>query len=200
MYFLILIDMEKKGKCINCSKEFELPKKCVIPLCSECSQHQISYFKALEDKAPYDPPDLIEPNLWLGSYRAASNKRNLQELNIKNILTVGNYMKQKFPETFKYLQVLIDDDEEEDILSVLPKLVKFIEDSLNNKEGILVHCLGGISRSATIVTAYIMKSRKYRVKEALKFVKGKRTWISPNSGFIKQLKEYEDLINKQVNS
>eukprot|EP00826_Nyctotherus_ovalis_P017757 TRINITY_DN15246_c0_g1_i2.p1 TRINITY_DN15246_c0_g1~~TRINITY_DN15246_c0_g1_i2.p1 ORF type:complete len:187 (+),score=34.28 TRINITY_DN15246_c0_g1_i2:143-703(+) len=186
--------MEARGKCINCSKGYSLPVKYSIPLCPQCSQHQISYFKAIEDKAPYDPPDQIEAHLWLGSYRSASNKRNLLALNIKNILTVGDHMKQKFTDSFKYLQVLIDDDEDEYILGVLPKLVKFVEDSVERKEGVLVHCLGGVSRSATVVTAYIMKSRKLSMKKALKFVKEKRSCISPNRGFLDQLEKYADLI------
>jgi len=55
------------------------------------------------------------------------------------------------------------------------------------KRGILVHCLMGRSRSASIVIAYIM--RKYRLKypAAFSYVRAKRSVVQPNIGFVKQL-------------
>jgi protein-tyrosine phosphatase len=53
---------------------------------------------------------------------------------------------------------------------------------------VLVHCAAGVSRSASFVIAYIMKSRKIGFDEAYTFVKSKRPIITPNSGFVKQLK------------
>lgn len=55
------------------------------------------------------------------------------------------------------------------------------------KRGILVHCLMGRSRSASIVIAYIM--RKYRLKypAAYSYVRAKRSVVQPNIGFVKQL-------------
>ena len=180
-------------RCANCSKELRSPKKSNQTLCPKCSKHLSSHFKVSE---PYDPPNQIEPNLWLGSYQSACNKSNLICLKIKNILIVGNRMKQKFPESFNYLQIPIDDDERENIFSLFPKLIKFIEASLAKNEGILVHCLGGVSRSATIVIAYMIKTKKWKMRRALKYVKEKRSCINPNKGFLDQLDDYADYIKK----
>lgn len=58
--------------------------------------------------------------------------------------------------------------------------------------------MAGVSRSATLVIAYLMKSRNIGLKEAYAIVKSKRkivtfefTQIHPNSSFLKQLENYE---------
>ena len=50
-----------------------------------------------------------------------------------------------------------------------------------------MHCMAGVSRSATLVIAYIMKKYKMSLDEAKKLVEAKRPFINPNPGFIKQL-------------
>lgn len=49
----------------------------------------------------------------------------------------------------------------------------------------------GISRSATIVLAYLMKYHHNTLKDALVFLLEKRPIICPNSGFMVQLLQYE---------
>jgi protein-tyrosine phosphatase len=56
----------------------------------------------------------------------------------------------------------------------------------------------GVSRSASIVIAYLMKNRNLTFDSAYKFVKEKRTKIQPNPGFIAQLRAYEsNLITRE---
>lgn len=55
----------------------------------------------------------------------------------------------------------------------------------------LVHCQVGISRSATILIAFLMKEYKLRFKEAFEMVVKKRKIVDPNEGFRKELLEYE---------
>jgi len=53
------------------------------------------------------------------------------------------------------------------------------------REGsVLVHCSMGISRSSTIVIAFIMKKFTFSFSKAYNLVKKKRPIICPNSGFI----------------
>lgn len=49
----------------------------------------------------------------------------------------------------------------------------------------------GINRSATIVIAYLMKTKGWNFKEAFMHVRNKRRQIFPNELYIKQLLEYE---------
>ena len=47
---------------------------------------------------------------------------------------------------------------EEDLLSSwFVTAIKFIEDCVNNNGKILIHCYHGVSRSATILAAYLLK-------------------------------------------
>lgn len=62
---------------------------------------------------------------------------------------------------------------------------------------VLVHCLAGISRSPTICIAYLMYSRHLSLDQAHDFIKQRRTLISPNLNFMRQLAEYERLLGPQ---
>lgn len=56
---------------------------------------------------------------------------------------------------------------------------------------VLVHCLAGMSRSATIVIAYLLATTPMTAEEATEFVRSKRRIVRPNYGFTKQLEQYE---------
>lgn len=65
-------------------------------------------------------------------------------------------------------------------------------DDVKAKGGrVLVHCHAGVSRSATVSMAYIMKSLNYDLRSAYDFVKSKRSCVSPNLHFMGQLLEFE---------
>jgi len=48
----------------------------------------------------------------------------------------------------------VDDFEYEDILVHLPQSCQFIQTALDEGGKVLVHCVMGVSRSATVVCAY----------------------------------------------
>merc|ERR1739845_16337 len=52
----------------------------------------------------------------------------------------------------------------------------------------IVHCQAGISRSATICLAYLIKYQSLSLQEAFDFLKNVRPCIGPNFGFLGQLK------------
>ncbi len=62
--------------------------------------------------------------------------------------------------------------------------IEFIDEVLASRKNVLVHCLGGISRSATIVVAYVMLKGRKSFSGAFKFVQKKRSKIRPNPGFV----------------
>lgn len=62
----------------------------------------------------------------------------------------------------------------------------------------LVHCHFGVSRSATLVIAYLMEKYRLSYEQAHAYVKQRRNFINPNPGFVNQLREYQRL-NYDVN-
>lgn len=57
---------------------------------------------------------------------------------------------------------------------------------------ILVHCVMGISRSASAVIAYLIVAKKIRASQALKYVYQKRI-VQPNDGFMEQLARFSNM-------
>ena len=56
---------------------------------------------------------------------------------------------------------------------------------------VLVHCVQGVSRSVSMVIAYLMKHKKWSYDQALAFVRSKRPQAKPNPAFAAQLQQYE---------
>ncbi|XP_029356410.1 dual specificity protein phosphatase 22-B isoform X1 [Echeneis naucrates] len=70
--------------------------------------------------------------------------------------------------------------------------IMFIHESRLKGEGCLVHCVAGVSRSVTLVVAYIMTVSGYGWVEALAAVRAVRPCAGPNLGFLRQLEEFEN--------
>lgn len=64
-----------------------------------------------------------------------------------------------------------------------------------NHSKCLVHCKMGVSRSASTVIAYAMKEYGWSLEKAYNFVKQKRNITRPNAGFMRQLAEYEGILD-----
>jgi protein-tyrosine phosphatase len=67
-------------------------------------------------------------------------------------------------------------------MNIFEETNRFLTDALK-KGNVLVHCFAGISRSATVVIAFLMKYKKMNFEEAFEFTKQKREIINPNFGF-----------------
>lgn len=72
------------------------------------------------------------------------------------------------------------------------------EEAHQSGRGVLVHCQAGVSRSATIVIAYLMKHTLMTMTDAYKYVRGRRPVVSPNLNFMGQLLEFERDLNSGV--
>jgi len=78
-----------------------------------------------------------------------------------------------------------------DLVPDLHRLVKVIDDRVQQGKRVLVHCQCGVSRSATLIVAYgIYKNPGITVQEAYDAVKKRSKWIGPNMNLIMQLQEF----------
>mmetsp|Transcript_31333 Transcript_31333/g.69751 ORF Transcript_31333/g.69751 Transcript_31333/m.69751 type:complete len:217 (-) Transcript_31333:840-1490(-) len=133
----------------------------------------------------------ILPNLFLGSQMHERDFSLLQANGITHILQVGVELRCSHPAYFTYKQVPLYDLEEGDLLSLLPQCFEFIKQGQAAGK-VLVHCMAGVSRSASVVIAYLMTALNKGLQEARDFVQAARPVINPNLGFTLQLRLYEE--------
>ncbi|KAJ2914238.1 hypothetical protein MD484_g6172, partial [Candolleomyces efflorescens] len=91
--------------------------------------------------------------------------------------------------------------------------MSFVDDALSRSEGVLVHCQCGISRSATMVIALVMRAAAERsphvppevwalkgMQGAYAFVKDKSPVVGPNMSLILQLVDYEKMLRGETST
>lgn len=59
---------------------------------------------------------------------------------------------------------------------------------------VFVHCRNGVSRSGTVVVAYLMHKNRWSRDEALEFVRARRPVTRPNPAFMALLAEWEKVV------
>lgn len=139
-------------------------------------------------------PVEILPFLYLGSAYHASRKDMLDMLGITALINVSANCPNHFEDSFLYKSIPVEDNHKADISSFFNEAIEFI-DSVRNKGGrVFVHCQAGISRSATICLAYLMRTNRVKLDEAFEFVKQRRSIISPNFSFMGQLLQFESQV------
>ncbi|CAB3402018.1 unnamed protein product [Caenorhabditis bovis] len=131
--------------------------------------------------------------LTFGSQDVAADLDILKNEKITHILNVGTGIPNHFPNKFKYLKIDILDLPETQIADYFDDIFSWIDNARKENGIVFAHCNAGISRSATIVCAYLMKTLKLKAHEAMEQCRKTRD-IRPNSGFMKQLVEYESKI------
>ncbi|KAF8155595.1 hypothetical protein B0H34DRAFT_659598 [Crassisporium funariophilum] len=133
--------------------------------------------------------DEIIPGLWVGDFPSAMNVGNLKAHGIYSILSAMRG-RVSIHETFIRHQIQLDDTEDADILMHFLPSIQFIQAELAKGRGVLVHCQAGISRSSTIVAAYLMYSKQLDPETALELLRKARPSIEPNQGFLQQLEVF----------
>ena len=126
----------------------------------------------------------VLPGLFIGS-RFAVHLQSLATSNLTHLLSVDNF--KDFPPGYITKSLDIDDEESEDILRYFEECIEFMK---NHR--VLVFCTAGRSRSATIMAAYLMKTRGMGVEQALSTIKQVRR-VKPNPGFMVQLHKWEGI-------
>uniref|UniRef100_K7FWP6 Dual specificity protein phosphatase n=1 Tax=Pelodiscus sinensis TaxID=13735 RepID=K7FWP6_PELSI len=122
----------------------------------------------------------------------AANRRELAHLRITHVLNASHSKWRGGAEFYegtgiRYLGIEAHDSPSFDMSPYFHPAADFIHQALRERGGkILVHCAVGVSRSATLVLAYLMIRQRMTLVEAIKTVKDHRG-IIPNRGFLHQL-------------
>lgn len=142
------------------------------------------------------PSEIIKQRLYLGNAIHSGNIKILLDLGISHIVNVsrlmGNVFENSHAINVQYHRIPISDVRSADIEKYFESAYQYITEVLkDNGNRILVHCQHGISRSSSVVIAYLIKRHQWTLKEAHKFVKAKRRSTKPNPGFIEKLRQWE---------
>ncbi|KAJ2914655.1 hypothetical protein MD484_g5766, partial [Candolleomyces efflorescens] len=133
----------------------------------------------------------ITPRVYLSDLWTACDEKEMERLEITHVISVIEH-RPALPDQIpihRRLQVFLADRSDANILIYFEETNKFIMDALaeNETNKVLVHCQQGISRSATIVCAYVIATMQLDALEAIEYVQAKRSIVCPNSGFRLQL-------------
>ena len=134
--------------------------------------------------------DKITDKVYLGDIDGSKDFDYFKEEKISNVLSIINkpfeYNKE---DKINHKIINIDDQDNVNIIKYFKECIDFIEKA----DKIYIHCMAGVSRSASIVIAYIMWKEHKNYNEAFAFVK-KYRFIYPNFGFVYQLKYFGKLL------
>ena len=136
----------------------------------------------------------ILPHLWLCGM-SDINEPNLTAFEITHVLNTAIELRDfTYPDIagLNVKHIVFEDDEEENLLEHLDDCVDHIHKAIGEGGNVLVHCIGGVSRSASVIVAYLVKYEKKTLREAYFHVLNSRRGVSPNLGFWKQLMTYEE--------
>ncbi|CAN0896303.1 Protein-tyrosine-phosphatase MKP1 [Linum grandiflorum] len=130
----------------------------------------------------------IADHVYLGSDAVAKNRDVLSQNGITHVLNcVGFVSPEYFKNDLVYKTLWLQDSPSEDITSILYDVFDYFEDVREQGGKVLVHCCQGVSRSTSLVIAYLMWREGQSFEDAFQYVKAARGVTNPNMGFACQL-------------
>ncbi|KAM7073817.1 dual specificity protein phosphatase 13A isoform 9-T10 [Molossus nigricans] len=173
--------------------------------------------------SPYQPPTLsslqrllwvrraatlshineVWPNLFLGDAYAARDRSRLTQLGITHVVNVaaGKFQVDTGAKFYhgmpvEYYGIEADDNPFFDLSVYFLPVARYIRTALSVPQGrVLVHCAMGVSRSATVVLAFLMIYENMTLVQAIQKVQAHRD-ICPNSGFLRQLQVLDNRLRR----
>lgn len=183
----------------------EAPKKHPFMIPGHLDRFEWFYHQEFEGSFP----SRILPFLYLGNLAHASNPGLLKSLGIQYVLSVGEEARglntpfsgnMEIPPgpsaSSRFMVKYVDDMYDNGVDSLwnhLENCVAFVDEARRANARILIHCRVGVSRSATIVIAYLMAHYNLSLVEAYLMVRARRlsVIIQPNLLFMYELLQWE---------
>ena len=130
----------------------------------------------------------IEDHLFLSGYQGAKNRCILKEKNIKHIINLTAHKCSNVHEDLvTHSSFSFADHENFNLNDHLDSVIDIIQEKVEAKENVLVHCQKGISRAPSIIMGFLIKKRNFTYEQSLKYVQKKNPKSYPNWGFLVHL-------------
>lgn len=154
--------------------------------------------------------DQILPYLYLSSIDESMDPNLLKKNRIKHILFIADSYKPPYIMDYyqqngiKHHHIYLPDIPSAQIHKYFSETTQWIHRNQKRREATLIHCMAGISRSASIILAYLLYLAHYSkhkgllktpeptlLPNVLGYLRSRRSIVNPNPGFIQQLFKYE---------
>lgn len=138
----------------------------------------------------------ISYGLYLGDKEGATNLKKLQAAKICHVVNAAgakfdNYFHgESFSmDNIEYLNLRLLD--REDAVLPLETVLEFTGTAKDKGGIVLIHCRGGLSRSCSLMAAHLMHHERMSLHESVALIERARGKQFINSGFLKQLRDFE---------
>ncbi|XP_064635492.1 dual specificity protein phosphatase 3-like [Lineus longissimus] len=168
----------------------ELPQ-CTVEELEEIITGPSGGFTMLPNEAYHE----VYPSIFLGEASAAKSRHLLKRLGVTHVLNAAKGKGQFWVDTGKafyrefgmeFLGIEATDTLNFKLNEHFDEAADFIDNAIKSKGKVMANCVQGVSRSATLVLAYLMLKCKMTAQDAVRTVRDQRE-ISPNAGFLQQL-------------
>jgi len=135
--------------------------------------------------------DIVKGLYLSGMSVLQGDGKEVEKLGITAVLSLTDFTMGRLPGCVKqHERIHVADSLSADLTPHFKTCVEFIHRAISSGQKVLVHCVAGVSRSASICIAYLMTHHQLSLEDARKLVKKQRPCTRPNESFISQLEEY----------
>ena len=127
----------------------------------------------------------------MGPFQSAFKTSELIDAGVTHILNVTCKAYTKRDRYFKYLDLQLYDEPQENAKKYFRITNRFINEALNSGGKILIHSIEGKSRCATFILAYLINIEGVKLREGLQLLRQYVGEVEPNEGFMQQLAGYD---------
>ncbi|XP_070820986.1 dual specificity protein phosphatase 18-like [Chaetodon trifascialis] len=134
----------------------------------------------------------VTDHLYLSNSRAANDPSEVTRCRITCIVNVSETKRScPLPPEVEYIHIPVSDTPASPLSDHFEEVADKIRLTAERGGRTLLHCNAGVSRSAALCMAYLMRHRGVTLLEAHRWVRTCRPMARPNDGFWKQLVRYE---------
>jgi protein-tyrosine phosphatase len=171
----------------------------------EATDAELAYINSIiQLKRPYfgqhhtisdsHPSEILDSWLFQGKWEQANDSNILQSLSITHIINASERI--LFDRSRQILHIPSKNGRLAELSKSFAATNAFLDECHQQGYRALVHCERGVSRSSTIILAYLMYHKKWTVAQAFEYLLTKRQQASPNHTLLLQLVRYENELTK----